>query len=685
MFLGCGEDGTSEPQTNPLPVLTGAVPAQLVAGSGATTMTLTGSGFVSRSQVRWNDADRVTHYQSAQTLTVDLLASDLASFSTGRLTVVNGPPGGGTSGVISVPIGYPAPVIAAVTPNSSPVQSSTGSLPITITGSGFVQQSSLRFGTDFVSPSSITATQILASIPYSVLRTPGVKPLSVVNPSPGGGASNAVTFSVTYPIPTIAAFTPDSSFTGSAFALTVVGSGFGPGSVVRWNGADRPTTFGSSTQITAAIPASDAAAPTLASVTVFNPTPGGGTSNAVSYRIREPAPVVSGLSPAVITAGSSTTPVTLTGSNFRTGATVQWNGQNRISSLVSSTTMTVTLTSNDLALAGVGRFTITNPGASGVSNSISLAVVAAGAGLSVARTITLSNADLVYDNLRAVLYASVPASAPENANSIVRIDPGTGSITGAVSVGSNPGTLAITDDNQFLYVGLLGAPTIVRVALATFSKDIEIILPGGGLGSAYAEDILPIPGSPQTIAVSTFYPGFSPRNAGTLLFDNAARRPSAAPEHTGSNRITRGPTATRIYGYNNETTEFGFRSLVIATDGLRQEFVKGGLVSGFGANIEYDGGFVYATTGEVVDPSALQKLGTIPSTGVVRPDATNARVHFLNGPTIRTYHHIAFTSIGVFSDAVVDGHTKLVRWGTDGLAIGGGTSIVLVRGGLVAP
>lgn len=237
-----------------------------------------------------------------------------------------------------------------------------------------------------------------------------------------------------------------------------------------------------------------------------------------------------------------------------------------------------------------------------------------------------------------------------------------------------------------MYVGLSGAAKVVRVALGTFTKDIDISLTGDSFfGSRFAEDIVPIPGAPQTIAVSTYYTGVSPRNAGAFVFDNDVSRSASGPGHTGSNRITRGPNGARIYGYNNETTEFGFRSVLVSADGLHEETVKPGLVSGFGVDIQYSGGYVYATTGEVVDPGAMQKLGTIPASGVVRPDAPNARVHFLSSSTISTYHYTAFTSLGSFTDASLGGHTRLIRWGTDGLAAGGGSTIVLVHGGLVAP
>lgn len=683
----CSGDGTSEPGTNPLPALTSVSPSLIVAGSGATTVTLVGSNFVRASQARWNDADRPTHYRDEHTLTMDLLATDVETLANARITVVNGAPGGGTSGSVPVAVGYPLPKIVSVTPSTVPMQPPFGSATtITVVGSGFVNGSTLRLGASAIPLLSLTSTQLVASISSFYLEKPGTLALTVVNPSPGGGTSNAVDLSVAYPVPTVTSVSPDSAFTGAAFTLTVNGTGFGASTVVRWNGADRPTTFVSSTRVTAAISATDVASPATVTVTVANPAPGGGASNAITFPVRERAPSIGAISPGTITSGAGATVVTITGTNFRTGATAQWDGQDRSASVTSSTSMTVTLLASDVASARVGRITVTNPGASGVSNAMSLAVVPASPGLSVARVVTLTHVDLAYDETRGLLYASVPGSAAEYGNSVVAIDPLTGAVTKSVSVGSNPSPLAITDNGQYLYVGLGGAPKVVRVALSTFTVDLEISVPGDGfLGSAYAEKIVPIPGLPRTVAVSTRYSGVSPRNAGTILFDDAVPRTARGPGHTGSNRITRGLDASRIYGYNNETTEFGFRSVIVAPDGLHEETVKSGLVSGFGSDIEYSGGFVYATTGEVVDVAAMQKKGTIPASGVVRPDAANARVHFANGNTISTYHYTSFTGIGTFSDAALAGHSRLVRWGTDGLALGGGSTVVLLRGSLVGP
>jgi len=57
------------------------------------------------------------------------------------------------------------------------------------------------------------------------------------------------------------------------FTLTVDGVGFTTDSVVRWSGSDRPTTFVSSTRLTAAIYAADVSTIGDFPVTVFDPLP----------------------------------------------------------------------------------------------------------------------------------------------------------------------------------------------------------------------------------------------------------------------------------------------------------------------------------------------------------------------------------------------------------------------------
>ncbi len=88
------------------------------------------------------------------------------------------------------------------------------------------------------------------------------------------------------PAPALTALNPSSAVAGrQGFTLTATGSNLISGSVLRWNGADRTTTFVSGTQLAASIPASDIAAAGSAQVAVFNPSPGGGTSTALTFAI----------------------------------------------------------------------------------------------------------------------------------------------------------------------------------------------------------------------------------------------------------------------------------------------------------------------------------------------------------------------------------------------------------------
>jgi hypothetical protein len=87
---------------------------------------------------------------------------------------------------------------------------------------------------------------------------------------------------------------PDATAPGGAgFTLTVNGAWFVATSVVNWNGSPRATTFVSSSQLTAAILASDIATASSAAVTVVNPSPGGGVSNTLFLSITAVAASVS--------------------------------------------------------------------------------------------------------------------------------------------------------------------------------------------------------------------------------------------------------------------------------------------------------------------------------------------------------------------------------------------------------
>src|SRR5665811_175112 len=170
------------------------------------------------------------------------------------------------------------------------------------------------------------------------------------------------------PVPTTTSLSPSSATAGdSGFTLTVNGTNFVAGSVVKWEGADRTTTYVSATQLTASITAADITTAGTASVTVFNPAPGGGESNSQTFTInnQNPVPTTTSLSPNSATAGDSGFTLTVNGTNFVAGSKVRWNGADRTTTYVSATRLTASIPASDIVTAGTASVTVYNPATGG--------------------------------------------------------------------------------------------------------------------------------------------------------------------------------------------------------------------------------------------------------------------------------------------------------------------------------
>ena len=224
-------------------------------------------------------------------------------------------------------------------------------------------------------PDSVTAVDINTSrfalqfTADTVLLTPAQNvTLSFVATFCNGGAqtSDTTTLVVGNPTPNIITINPQSVPAGSpGFNLTVNGTGFNDTSRVRWNGSERPTTFVSSSQLTAAIATGDLAGGGFVSVTAFNPTPGGGASNAINFQVVNPAPTISSASPLSVTAGDPDFSLTVSGTAFNSASRVRWNGSDRPTTFVSSTQVTATISASDIATPGSASVTVFNPAPGG--------------------------------------------------------------------------------------------------------------------------------------------------------------------------------------------------------------------------------------------------------------------------------------------------------------------------------
>ncbi|GAB3541514.1 hypothetical protein GCM10027343_12100 [Noviherbaspirillum agri] len=210
------------------------------------------------------------------------------------------------------------------------------------------------------------------------------------------------------------------------------------------------------------------------------------------------------------------------------------------------------------------------------------------------RQVDLAHNELVYDALRNRYYASVPSSVVGNGNTIATIDPHSGAIAYSQAIGSEPKTLSISPDGEYLYVGLDGAGEVVKLSLPNMSVLARINLGADSFyGTYFANSIAVSPADSNVFAVSLKRKGVSPSHAGVILVNGTVIAPKSTQSHTGSNHIVFGADGTVLYGINDESTEFGLRQMTVAPDGLTQSMVVS-TDGPFGIqNFQYKDGKIY--------------------------------------------------------------------------------------------
>src|SRR5215472_3990540 len=98
---------------------------------------------------------------------------------------------------------------------------------------------------------------------------------------------------------------------------------------------------------------------------------GGGSSSPPP----NPVPAISSTSPNTATRGGPAFTLTVNGSNFVSGATVQWNGGARETMLVNANQLTAQIAADDISVAGTENVTVVNLGpGGGTSNSLPFSI-----------------------------------------------------------------------------------------------------------------------------------------------------------------------------------------------------------------------------------------------------------------------------------------------------------------------
>jgi len=353
------------------------------------TLTVNGTNLLNTSVVNWNGSARPTTFvqppstqanpNPAPYLTAVISAADIASAGSANVTVTNfGVVSNSVAFTISAPSGsLPLPAITLLSPSTA----TAGDIAFTlsVTGTGFVPCSVVEWNGVTRSTSYVSSTQLQAAISAVDIASVASVPVKVFNPTPGGGTSNAISFSIVAPV--ISSISPTSTTfcAPTGLTLTVNGTGFVNGLVVNWNGSPRATTFVNSTQVTAAITAADIAFSGTAAVTVSSPTT---TSNSATFSMMTPtsnlpAPVISSLSPSSAAVGGPAFTLTVNGTvgTLLPCSAVQWNASPRTTTFVATTGIQAMIPATDISSTGTDQVTVITPApGGGTSNALTFTV-----------------------------------------------------------------------------------------------------------------------------------------------------------------------------------------------------------------------------------------------------------------------------------------------------------------------
>lgn len=367
LLTGCGGSGSGSGggggQTgNPVPAIASVTPTSVAAGSPAQTLTVSGSSFVSGAVVSFNGTALPTTYTSSTSLQATIPASALSAGEAASVTVTNPSPGGGTSSSANFSIMSPTPKVTGISPTSLPqAQSAT----LTITGTGFESNSTVQWNGTALTTAFVSSTTLTVSLTAAQVQSLGSAQITVNNPGPGGSATDPVAVLV-YPVPAITSISPASVAQGSpTLQITITGTNFVTGSVVFFDQTAIPTTYISSTSLTAQVPAYLLASGHNASVAVQNQTPIVTMSSPATFAVTAPTPVLTSISPNTVGAGYKGGTIALTGTGFELNSVGQWNGSSRTTYYDNSTLLYMVVTTADLANAGTAQVTVNNPAPGG--------------------------------------------------------------------------------------------------------------------------------------------------------------------------------------------------------------------------------------------------------------------------------------------------------------------------------
>lgn len=338
------------------PVVTGVSPSAGALGGG-TLVTVTGSGFVNVTSVMFggNPATNISVGSGGTSLTCHTPAHGAGTVS---ITVTNQ---NGMSGTGAAYTYEPAPTVISVAPNPVPATLPTY---VIITGANFLNNPLVAFqiGTQTysgINPKMDSSTSISVQTPNVGASGGSATVIVTNNDGQIGSLANGLYFS---PVPIVTSVSPSSGPMAGGTFINIYGQYFehntGNQTQVQFTApgflASFYATYQSSTQLFATTPAGPDGP---VNVTVIN-VDGQQGILVNGFMYVAPPPTVTAITPSHVPA-TIPTPVTITGTNFQSGATVALGPAAPTNVVVVSGTSITAVTPTETP--GTVNVTVTNP------------------------------------------------------------------------------------------------------------------------------------------------------------------------------------------------------------------------------------------------------------------------------------------------------------------------------------
>jgi hypothetical protein len=393
-------------------------------------------------------------------------------------------------------------------------------------------------------------------------------------------------------------------------------------------------------------------------------------------------PTITANSAPTVLINSGNVNVTLTGTNFYPQSTVQLNGNVLQTTFVDNGTVQAVIPGTALTSLGEQELVVVNPiPRGGTSASIPITPY---------QTVLINPAAVASVPATEMIYAAIPSSAPQNPNTVIPIDPTTGTAGTAIPVMTNPQFLAASSDGSFLFVAAgyngTSAFTVDRINLKTGAVDRTFPFPPNPDCSTCsllpATDLKTVPGQPTEVLLAqgdllalysdsglVNYVPSGPNYSAEPQFDNLAVVSSTLTVYALPFTIFQNPF---------------FNEAQITASGLTYTTLTGGNNGepNNGSQVITDGTLLYTNNGQIWNPSTQTQIGSIPIDQIETPaitlDTTAGELYGAGSTSYSYSLEILLAAYGLNSQKLTGtvefpqiywpNTSSLVRWGADGMA-----------------